>query len=108
MTRPKPMTDIGDEGERWHLNLGVPVVWIVGSLVIGLIQLGGVIWYASQFNSRVSSVEIAQVASSQIIEKVQATATAQGNQLVRLDERVIALQATASRIESLLTPVKTR
>lgn len=88
MTRRKPVTEIGNEGwnapDRWHVNRGVPIVWIVGSLFIGLAQFGGFVWYASQFNTRV-----------EIIEKAQALSAPQGERLTRLEEKVVAVQATA-------------
>lgn len=100
MARRKIVTEIGDEDNapnRWHVNRGIPIVWIIGSLFIGLAQFGGFVWYASQFNTRVD-----------IIEKAQALAAPQGERLTRLEEKVISVQATANRIEALLTPVKAR
>lgn len=95
------MTEIGDDDgnapDRWHFNRGIPIVWIIGSLFIGLAQFGGFVWYASQFNTRV-----------EIVEKAQALAAPQGERLTRLEEKVVAVQATANRIEALLTTVKPR
>lgn len=95
------MTSIGDENgnapDRWHLNRGIPVVWIIGSFVIAAAQFTGFVWYASQFNTRVD-----------IIEKAQALSAPQGERLTRLEEKVVAVQATANRIEALLTTVKPR
>ena len=95
------MTEIGDDEsgapDRWHVNRGIPIVWIIGSLFIGLAQFGGFVWYASQFNTRVD-----------IIEKAQALSAPQGERLTRLEEKVVAVQATANRIEALLTTVKPR
>jgi hypothetical protein len=95
----RQVTEIGDNGndtsERWHVNRGIPVVWLIGSLVIGIAQFGGLIWYASQFNTRVD-----------IIEKTQALMQPQGERLTRLEEKLVAVQATTNRIETLLTTAK--
>lgn len=96
----RPVTSIGDEDTepgRWHVNRGIPVVWLVGSMFIGFAQFGGLVWYASQFNTRVD-----------IVERAVPLIAAQGERLTRLEEKVVAVQATANRIEALLTPVKTR
>ena len=106
------MTEFSDNGpeksEHWHLNLGIPVVFIITSFVSTAVWLTIGIWYASSFNSRVNRVEELQASSVQILEKVQATSVMQGNQLARLDEKSIATQATLARIEALLMPVKPR
>lgn len=99
--RRKQVTEFSDNGtanaERWHLNRGIPVIWLIGSLVIGIAQFGGLVWYASQFNVRVD-----------IVEKTVAMMAPQGERLTRLEEKLVAVQATTNRIEALLTPVKTR
>lgn len=97
MKRPnKRVTEFSDNGrdvsDKWHVNRGIPVVWLIGSLMIGVAQFGGLVWYASQFNTRVD-----------IIEKTQALMQPQGERLTRLEEKVVAVQATANRIEQLLT-----
>lgn len=84
-----------DTSERWHVNRGIPVVWLIGSLAIGFAQFGGLVWYASQFNTRVD-----------IIEKTQALMQPQGERLTRLEEKLVAVQATTNRIETLLTTGK--
>jgi hypothetical protein len=98
-TRRKPVTEFSDNGpelsSHWHVNRGIPVVWLVSSLVIGFAQFGGLVWYASQFNTRVD-----------IVEKTVSLIAPQGERLTRLEEKVGALQATASRIENLLTVPK--
>lgn len=105
------MTSIGDEDampDRWHVNRGIPVVWLIGSIVIGLGQFGGLVWYAAQFTSRVEVVEKGQITAAVIAEKLQSSSIVQGERLTRLEEKVVSVQATANRIEALLTPVKTR
>lgn len=97
MKRPRNVTEFSDNGrdasaDKWHVNRGIPIVWLVGSLFIGLAQFGGLIWYASQFNTRVD-----------VIEKTQALMAPQGERLTRLEEKLVAVQATTNRIESLLT-----
>ena len=88
--------------ERWHVNRGIPVVWLIGSIFIGMAQFGGFIWYASQFNTRVEQVERTQVTTAITLERVQASAVTQGEKLAGLSEKVAAIQTTANRIEALL------
>jgi hypothetical protein len=99
--RRKRVTEFSDNGnsqsDRWHINRGIPVIWLIGSLVIGIAQFGGLVWYAAQFSARVDSVERTVPLIAQ-----------QGERLTRLEEKVVSVQATANRIEALLTPVKTR
>ena len=100
-TRRKKVTEFSDNGdgnaERWHVNRGIPVIWLIGSLVIGVMQFGGLVWYASQFTTRVD-----------VVEHTIALMAPQGERLTRLEEKLVAVQATTNRIEALLTPVKTR
>lgn len=97
MARRK-VAEVDDDGqEGWHLNKGIPVIWLFGSLIISVGQFGGVVWYASQFNTRVD-----------FVEKTVALMAPQGERLTRLEEKLVAVQATTNRIEALLTPVKTR
>jgi len=98
----RKVTEFSDNGmdaatERWHVNRGIPIVWLIGSLVIGIAQFGGLVWYAAQFSTRVD-----------IVERTVPLIAQQGERLTRLEEKVVSVQATASRIEALLTPVKTR
>jgi hypothetical protein len=82
-----------DKSDKWHVNRGIPVVWLVGSLVIGIMQFGGLVWYASQYNTRID-----------IVEKTVSLIAPQGERLTRLEEKLVAVQATTNRIEALLTP----
>lgn len=106
MARRKSVTDIGDEdfeSGKWHLNRGIPVVWIIGSLAIGIMQIGVFIWYASQFSARVEIVEKTQVSSTALVDNLRTALTAQNVETAKLGEKVVAVQATANRIEALLT-----
>ena len=91
------MTEFSDNGSskldrEWHLNKGIPVVWLVSSLIIGFAQFGGLVWYASQFSTRVD-----------VVERTVALIAPQGERLTRLEEKVVAVQAGVSRIEAILT-----
>lgn len=105
MARPKPVTEFSDNGndvsERWHINRGIPVVWLIGTLFMSGAQLCALFWYAGQFTTRVEVVERVQAA-------MQTTLAPQGERLTRLEEKVVAVQATANRIEALLTAPKAR
>lgn len=100
-TRKRPVSDFSDDNgtasEHWHLNKGIPIVWLLGSLSIGILQLCGLVWYASQFNTRVD-----------LVEKTVALMAPQGERLARLEEKLVAVQATTNRIEVLLTQTKNR
>lgn len=96
--RQRPMTEFSDNGPsaaHWHLNRGIPVVYLISSVAIGLAQFGGLIWYASAFSSRVDTVE-----------KTLVLMAPQGERLTRLEEKVSAVQKTVDRIESLVSPTK--
>src|SRR5450631_3858162 len=93
------VTEFSDNGNEaaahWHLNRGIPVVWLIGSIMIGSAQFVGAVWWASQFNTRVD-----------IIEKTVALMAPQGDRLTRLEEKMVALQVTTNRIETLLVAAK--
>lgn len=94
--RRKKVTEFSDNGNdisgRWHFNRGIPIVWIIGSLIIGIAQFAGLVWYVAQFSTRVD-----------LVEKTVPLIAQQGERLTRLEEKVVAVQATASRIETILT-----
>jgi hypothetical protein len=96
MKRPSKVTEFSDNGpdvsEHWHVNRGIPIVWLISTSFISIGQLCALFWYAGQFNTRV-----------EVVEKVQAAMAPQGERLTRLEEKVVSVQATANRIEALLT-----
>src|ERR1700748_1753783 len=108
MTKRKAVTTvIDDERElqrHWHVNRGIPVAFLVSSFVYTTIQLGVVVWYASQFNSRVEVVEKAQASSIPIVEGIRMTEAAQGERLTRVEEKLLGVQSGITRIETLLQP----
>jgi hypothetical protein len=98
--RPRAVTEFSDNGKdanegHWHLNKGIPVVWIVGSLLIGLAQFAGFVWMLSQFNTRID-----------MVEKTIVLMAPQGERLTRLEEKMVAAQKTLDRIETLVSPTK--
>lgn len=101
MTRRKPVTEIGDNGrensERWHVNRGIPVVWLLASTFGIGFQIAAFLWWAGAFNARV-----------EFVEKAVAAMAPQGERLTRLEEKVITVQAGVSRIEALLTKPASR
>jgi hypothetical protein len=82
----------GGDDEHWRILKGIPIAFIVTMTVYAVINLGVGVWYASAMNSRIDAVE-----------KMQAATAPQGERLTRLEEKVVAVQATANRIETLLT-----
>ncbi len=100
------MTEFSDNGrgpEQWHLNKGIPIVWLVGSMVIGMAQFGGLVWYVSQFNTRFENAEKIQTTTTALVEKLQTAISSQNVETAKLGEKVVAVQAAISRIENLLT-----
>lgn len=90
------MADSGDTlyplEQRWHVTRGIPLalIFTVASLFIG--QTVGGVWYFSHLDSRV-----------EVLEKAQLLTQPQGERLTRLEEKVVSVQATASRIETAIT-----
>jgi hypothetical protein len=77
--------------KRWHITRGVPLALIFTVVAMFIGQTVGGVWYFSHLDSRVDMLERAQILSQP-----------QGERLTRLEEKVVAVQATANRIESLL------
>jgi hypothetical protein len=101
---PPRTKKVADQGEtmypmeaRWHITRGIPLALILTVVAMFVGQTVGGIWYVSHLDSRVDALEKAQLLSQP-----------QGERLTRLEEKVVAVQATASRIEGLLTNNKVR
>jgi hypothetical protein len=110
MVKPRLPDDepLGNGEAQWHIVRGVPIVFILTMTVYALVNGGVGIWYASAMNSRIDSLEKIQAQMAASATAANTAAVSQGERLARLEEKVVSVQATASRIESLLTPVKTR
>lgn len=93
---------------RWHISRGIPLGLIFSLLGFFTIQSAGAIWFFAHQDSRIEAVEKMQSVTTVVGDKLQAASVTQGERLARLEEKVVAVQATANRIEALLTPVKTR
>ena len=89
--------------KHWHISRGIPLGLIFSLASFFLLQTGGVIWFFAHQDSRIDAVEKVQAAASAIGDKLQAGTAAQGERLARLEEKVVSVQATANRIEALLT-----
>lgn len=103
------MADMGDRypfEKHWHISRGIPLGLIFSLASFFLLQTGGVIWFFAHQDSRIEAVEKVQIAASVIGDKLQANTIMQGERLTRLEEKVVAVQATASRIEAILTTAK--
>ncbi len=110
-SRKKPVNEFSDNGigpEHWHLNKGIPIVWLIGSILIGMGQVAILVWYVSQFNTRFENSEKIQATTTLVVEKLQAAIASQNVETAKLGEKLVAVQATTNRIEQLLTAVKTR
>jgi hypothetical protein len=73
----------------WHLDKRVPLALMV---TIGL-QTGGVIWWTSSLNERVSSLERNAVATAP-----------QGDRLTRVEVKIENIQSGVNEIKALLRP----
>lgn len=105
MTRRK-VTEIGDRypnEKRWHISRGIPLGLIFTLLGCFLAQTGTALWFFAHQDSRLEAVEKVQAVATILVDKMQAATTAQGVQTVRLEEKVVAVQASVNRIEALLT-----
>ena len=89
--RRKRVTYDGSE-RRWHVIRGIPVAMIVSMLLMILAQTATAAWWASGIDKRMEDVE-----------RMQSQMAPQAERLTRLEEKVVAVQAGVSRIESLLT-----
>lgn len=103
------MADTGDRyplEKHWHISRGIPLGLIFSLLGFLTIQSAGVVWFFAHQDSRIDAVEKIQTAATSIGQKLQDSTVAQGERLARLEEKVVSVQATANRIEALLTTSK--
>lgn len=106
MTRRKAMADIGDDGrteQHWHVNRGIPVMFIFSSAIYCVAQIAAFVWYASQFSMRVDAVEKVQSSAILVTEKIQAAATTQGERLTRVEEKLENVKTGIGDIKAILS-----
>jgi hypothetical protein len=92
--------------KRWHISRGIPLGLIFSLFAFFIMQSAGVIWFFAHQDSRIDAVEKVQVLATQVGQKLQDGASQQGERMARLEEKVVSVQATANRIEVLLTSSK--
>lgn len=100
------MAEIGDRyplERRWHVSRGIPLGLIFAMAVFFITQTGTALWFFAHQDSRIDAVEKVQTTAQAIGDKLQASAAAQGIQTARLEEKVVAIQASVNRIEAFLT-----
>lgn len=107
-TKMAEMGDMYPNEKRWHISRGIPLGLIFTLLGCFLAQTGTALWFFAHQDSRLEAVEKVQVVATALIDKVQSANASAGVQTARLEEKVVAIQASVNRIEALLTPVKTR
>jgi Tfp pilus assembly protein PilN len=94
--RKRKVAEVGDTlypmEQRWHVTRGIPLALIFTVVTMFIGQTVGGIWYFAHQDSRLD-----------VLEKAQLLAQPQGERLTRLEEKVVSVQATANRIEALLT-----
>lgn len=89
--------------KRWHISRGIPLGLIFTLLGCFLAQTGTALWFFAHQDSRLEAVEKVQAVATALVERVQTANIAQGVQTARLEEKVVAIQASVNRIEALLT-----
>lgn len=94
MATRRPVGDGIDNGSdhQWHVNRGIPVVFIISMLVYAIAQSALFGWYASAIDKRVEAVERTQAVNFPIPER-----------LTRVEEKLVSVQSGVTRIEALLT-----
>jgi hypothetical protein len=95
MTRRKVTDSNGGDGkypDKWHVNRGVPVAFIISMLLYAIVQSALFGWYSSAIDKRVEAVEKAQVMMAP-----------QGERITRVEEKLISIDKGVTRIEALLT-----
>lgn len=105
------VADIGDRyplEKHWHVSRGVPLGLIMSLASFFLLQTGGVFWFFAHQDGRIEALEKVQLTTTVIGEKLQLGASQQGERMAHLEEKVVSVQATANRIEALLTTGKAR
>lgn len=105
MTRRK-VADTGDLyplEKNWHISRGIPLGLIFSFLGFLTIQSAGAAWYFAHQDSRLDAVEKVQITATAIVEKVQAATASQNIETAKLGEKIVAVQASVGRIETLLT-----
>lgn len=103
------MAEIGDEyplEKRWHISRGIPLGLIFSMIGCFLMQTGTALWFFAHQDSRLEAVEKVQTVATSIADKLQSNTVQQGERLAHLEEKVVSVQATANRIEALLTSGK--
>lgn len=106
MAPRRKMAETGDLyplEKRWHISRGIPLGLIFTLLGCFLAQTGTALWFFAHQDSRLEAVEKVQAVATALVERVQTANTAQGVQTARLEEKVVAIQASVNRIEALLT-----
>lgn len=106
MTRRKAVAETGDMyplEKKWHISRGIPLGLIFTLLSCFLAQTGTALWFFAHQDSRLEAVEKVQAVATALVDKIQASSSAQGVQTARLEEKVVAVQASVNRIEALLT-----
>ena len=109
VVRKKEVPAVGDEypnREYWHVTKGIPLALILTVIGVFIGQTVGGIWYISHLDSRVDNEEKAQLITTSVIKELQLGSSTQGERMARLEEKVVSVQATANRIEALLTSGK--
>lgn len=76
-----PVEDDGKADEHWHVNRGIPVVFMLSMLFYVGTQIAIGAWFASSMTSRVEQIERAQMQMAP-----------QGERLTRVEEKLVAVQ----------------
>lgn len=94
MVARRPMANGIDNGSnrQWHVNRGIPVVFIISMFFYAVVQAALFGWYASAIDKRVETIERTQLTNAPIPER-----------LTRVEEKLVGVQSGVTRIEAILT-----
>lgn len=80
---------------KWHVNRGVPVVFIASLFVMVVTQVALAAWFISSMVARIDVIERAQL-------QMQLQMPPLGERLTRVEEKMVSLQTIAADIKAIL------
>jgi len=88
------------DGEAWHLDKKVPI-----SLILGLaLNAFSLIWFASKLDSRVTTIELHDVATQAELSKLKDNADGAKDRLIRLEDKLENILEELKKIDARMAP----
>jgi len=86
--------------EAWHLDKKVPI-----SLILGLaLNAFSLIWFASKLDSRVTTIELHDVATQAELSKLKDNADGAKDRLIRLEDKLENILEELKKIDARMAP----